>query len=155
MTLARSAVATEPTEGSLLVTRSRLRAFATATGQTDPTYTDVRAANRAGHRDLPVPPTFYFGVDLEAPDPLAFLTDLGVDLSTVLHAEQEFVYTDMAYAGDELTSSTRITDVFDKKDGALEFVVRETLVTNRHGAVIAQMRSMTVVQNKAAGKDAS
>ena len=58
---------------------------AAATGQTDPVYTDLDAAKRAGHRDLPVPPTFLFGVDLEGPEPLTFLADLGVDLRTVLH----------------------------------------------------------------------
>ena len=34
------------------VDRSRLRLFAKATGQQDPTYVDVEAARAAGHRDL-------------------------------------------------------------------------------------------------------
>ena len=71
MALDRSLIGREAPGQSLLVTRSRLRAFARATGQTDPVYTDVGAARRAGHRDLPVPPTFYFSIDLEAPDPFA------------------------------------------------------------------------------------
>ena len=57
------------------VTRSRLRDFAKATGQSDPVYTDVDAAKQAGHRDLPVPPTFFFGIELEAPEPFAFLNE--------------------------------------------------------------------------------
>jgi acyl dehydratase len=92
---------------------------------------------------------------LEVPDPFSVVTDLGVDLRTVLHGGQEFVYEDMAYAGDELTTSSRITDIFDKKGGALEFIVRETAVTNQHGTVVARMRSTTVVQNKPAGKGAA
>lgn len=152
MLIDRSAIGEELGGSSLLITRSRLRAFAAATGQTDPIYTDVDAARQAGHPDLPVPPTFYFGIDFEAPDPFAFLTDRGVDLRTVLHGEQEFVYEGMAYAGDELTTSSRIADVFDKKGGALEFLVRESVVTNQHGVVVARMRSTTVVQNKFAGK---
>lgn len=33
--------------------RGRLRFFAQACGQTDPVYSDLRAAEAAGHRDLP------------------------------------------------------------------------------------------------------
>jgi acyl dehydratase len=155
VSLDRSVIGTELPGASLLITRSRLRNFAKATGQTDPIYTDVDAAKRAGHRDLPVPPTFYFGVEIEVPEPFSVVTDLGVDPRTVLHGGQEFVYEDMAYAGDELTTSSRITDIFEKKGGALEFIVRETAVTNQHGTVVARMCSTTVVQNKPGGKGAS
>jgi acyl dehydratase len=147
MSIDRSVIGRELPGISLLITRSRLQNFAKATGQSDPVYTDVDAAKQAGHRDLPVPPTFFFGIELEAPDPFAFLTDLGVDLRAVLHGEQSFQYKQMAYAGDELTATSRITDVYDKKGGLLEFIVRESTVTNHDGAVVAVLRSSTVVQN--------
>jgi acyl dehydratase len=54
----------------------------------------------------------------------------------------------MAYAGDELTARSRIADIYDKKGGLLEFVVRETTVTDQEGAVVAVLRSSTVVQNR-------
>ncbi|MFD1811527.1 MaoC family dehydratase N-terminal domain-containing protein [Rhodococcus gannanensis] len=148
MSLDRSVVGREFAPVSLLVTRSRLQNFAKATGQSDPIYTDVDAAKQAGHRDLPVPPTFVFGIELEAPNPFAFLEDLGVDLRTVLHGEQQFDYPQMTYAGDELTASSRITDIYEKKGGLLEFIVKETTVTNQDGARVAVMRSATVVQHR-------
>jgi acyl dehydratase len=147
MSIDRSVIGREFPATSLLITRSRLQNFAKATGQSDPVYTDVDAAKQAGHRDLPVPPTFLFGIELEAPDPFAFLTDLGVDLRTILHGEQSFEYRQMAYAGDGLTSTSRIADVYDKKGGLLEFIVRESTVTNQDGGVVAVLRSSTVVQN--------
>lgn len=149
----RSVIGEELAGESLLVTRSRLHAFAKSTGQTDPVYSDVDAAKQAGHRDLPVPPTFVFGVDFEGPDAFAYLTDLGVDLRTVLHGEQEFTYHQLAYAGDELRSSSRITDIYEKKGGLLEFIVRQTTVRNQHDAVVAEMTSTLVVQHKPAQKD--
>ncbi|QXF84174.1 MaoC family dehydratase (plasmid) [Rhodococcus pyridinivorans] len=148
MSLDRSVIGREFAPVSLLVTRSRLQNFAKATGQSDPIYTDVDAAKQAGHRDLPVPPTFVFGIELEAPNPFAFLEDLGVDLRTVLHGEQQFDYPQMAYAGDELTAASRITDIYEKKGGLLEFIVKETTVTNQDGARVAVMRSATVVQHR-------
>ena len=54
----------------------------------------------------------------------------------------------MAYAGDELTSVSRIVDIYEKKGGLLEFIVRESTVTDQDGAVVAVLRSSTVVQNR-------
>jgi acyl dehydratase len=140
---------------TLLLDRSRLRAFAKATGQSDPVYLDVDAARAAGHRDLPAPPTFLFGIDLEAPNPFAFVEGLGIDMRTVLHGEQQFTYRAMAYAGDELSTSTRVVDVYSKKGGLLDFLVRETTVTNQDGDVIAELRNSLVVQNRPTGKETS
>jgi acyl dehydratase len=145
--LDRSLIGSESPGGTLLVTRSRLRAFARATGQTDPLYTDVDVAKQAGHRDLPVPPTFLFSIDLERADPFRSLTDLGVDLRTVLHGEQEFSYHRMAYAGDELSTRSRVTDVYEKKGGALQFLVKETTVTDQDGALVATLRGTTVIRS--------
>ena len=84
----------------------RLRFFAKAIGETNPVYTDVDAAQAAGHRDLPVPPTFLFGIELDSPDPFGWLSGIGVDLRRVLHGEQSFTYHSPAYAGDVLTAGT-------------------------------------------------
>jgi acyl dehydratase len=146
MGLDRSLIGEEWAGGTLLVTRDRLRLFAKATGQTDPVYVDLDAAKQAGHRDLPVPPTFYFGVDLERPDPFDHLVRLGVDLRTVLHGEQEFTYHQQAYAGDELHSSSTVVDVFTKKGGALEFLVTELPITDQDGTVVVTMRNTLVVR---------
>jgi acyl dehydratase len=145
----RSVIGTRTPGESLLVTRSRLRAFAKATGQTDPVYVDPAAAADAGHRDLPVPPTFLFGIDLEAPDPFRIYTDLGIDLRRVLHGEQAFTYHAMAYAGDELRTSSVITDVYDKKGGLLEFLVRLIEVHDQDDRLVAEMTTTLVVQNPA------
>ncbi len=109
------------------VERGRLRFFARTIGLTDPIHFDLDAARRAGHRDLPVPPTFLSNsLELELPDPLGWLADLGGDLTKTTHAEQAFTYHAMAYANDQLILRRRIVDVYTKKGGALEFVVKQT-----------------------------
>ena len=50
---------------TMTIERGRLRLFAKAIGETDPVYTDVEAAKAAGYPDLPAPPTFIFGIELE------------------------------------------------------------------------------------------
>ncbi|GAB5011934.1 hypothetical protein MAHJHV63_41890 [Mycobacterium avium subsp. hominissuis] len=104
-------------ETSMTVDAGRLRFFAKATGQTDPTYIDLQAARAAGHPDLPVPPTFLMAIELEQPDPFAFLTEIGVDLRRVLHGEQSFTYHSTAHAGDNLVAKPRIADAYVKKGG--------------------------------------
>jgi acyl dehydratase len=130
------------------VEKGRLRFFAKATGQTDPVYADEAAAHAAGYPSLPVPPTFLFCLEMEAPDPAAIRNLLGMDYRTLLHGEQGFTYHRMAFAGDTLSFEQRIDDIYDKKGGALEFVVRKTRVTNQRGEDVAELRAVTVIRNR-------
>ena len=133
------------------VERGRLRLFAKVMGETNPVYTDVDAARADGHPDLPVPPTYFFSLGLEAPDPFDYLDELGVDLRFVLHGEQSFTYHRMAYGGDRLTLQDRIVDVYAKRNGELEFIVKQAN-TIRERQPIAEMRSIIVVRNPGVGK---
>jgi len=130
------------------VEKGRLRFFAKATGQTDPVYIDESAARDAGHPGLPVPPTFLFCLEMESPNPAAIRELLGMDYRSLLHGEQGFSYHAMAYAGDTLTFRQHIEDIYDKKNGALEFVVRKTRVSNQRDELVAELRCVTVVRNQ-------
>jgi acyl dehydratase len=132
---------------SVPVEAGRLRFFAKATGQDDPVYTDEAAARAAGHPSLPVPPTFLFCLEMESPDPAAIRNLLGIDYRRILHGEQGFTFHRMAYAGDTLRFEQRIADIYDKKGGALEFVLRMTRVTNQRDEPVADLRCITVVRN--------
>jgi Acyl dehydratase len=134
-------------KGTVDVEKSALRSFARAIGETDPVYIDVAAARAAGHRSLPVPPTYLLCLESQASDPGRLIDLAKLDLRRVLHAEQQFTYHMMAFAGDRLTFETRIADVYDKKGGALEFVVTESRVTNQDGAHVADVRSSIVQRN--------
>lgn len=128
----------------------RLRFFAKATGQTDPVYTDTAVARARGYPGLLVPPTFLFCLEMEAPDPAAIRNLLGLDYRSLLHGEQRFRYRAPAFAGDTLRFEQRIEDIYDRKNGALEFVVRRTRVSNQTGTAIAELGTTTVVQHAAA-----
>jgi acyl dehydratase len=132
---------------SVAVETGRLRFFAKATGQADPIYTDEAAARAAGHPGLPVPPTFLFCLEMESPNPAAIRELLGLDYQRLLHGEQGFTNHAMAHAGDTLTFQQRIEDIYEKKGGALEFVVRKTRVTNQRGEPVAELRCVTVMRN--------
>jgi acyl dehydratase len=129
------------------VEKGRLRFFARATGQDDPVYSDEAAARAAGHPSLPVPPTFLFCLEMESPKPAALRELLGIDLRRILHGEQGFTFHRLAHAGDTLTFRPQIADIYDRKGGALEFVVRKTTVHNQRDELVAELRCVTVVRN--------
>ena len=132
---------------SVDVEKGRLTFFAKAIGQTDPVYTDEAAAKAAGHPALPVPPTFLFCLEMDAPNPGAIRDLLDLPVPKVLHGEQRFTYHAMVHAGDTLRYQQRIADIYSKKGGLLEFVVRETRVTNQRGEHIADLHGITVVRH--------
>ena len=129
------------------VEKGRLRFFARAIGETDPVYTDEEAARAAGYPSLPAPPTFAFCLEMEKPNPFEDLEAMGIDLGKVLHAEQSFQYHAPICAGDSLTFETRVSDIYDKKGGALEFVVQDCSVRNQTGTLVAELRRVIVVRN--------
>jgi acyl dehydratase len=135
---------------TLTVDAGRLRFFAKAIGETNPVYTDVAAAKAAGYAELPVPPTFLFAIELENPDQFRWVADQGIDPRFVLHGEQSFTYHSVAYAGDTLTATPRIVDVYSKKDGALEFIVKNTAVTRADGSAVADLETVVVVRSPGA-----
>lgn len=129
------------------VEKGQLQFFAKATGQTDPRYLDEAAARGAGYAALPAPPTFLFSLDLMQPDPFALYRELGVDLNRILHGEQRFRYGTPICAGDRITLKTRIADLYDKKNGAMEFIVLETDAVNQRGEDAGGMTRVVVVRN--------
>jgi hypothetical protein len=54
----------------------------------------------------------------------------------------------MAYCGDTLRFLGRIADIYEKKDGALDFVARETQVFNQANVLVAELRSVLVHRNR-------
>lgn len=129
------------------VEKGRLRFFAKAIGETDPVYTDEAAAQAAGYASLPVPPTFLFSLEMEKPDPFAWLGEVGMDIARILHGEQSFTYHRPACAGDTLRFASHIEDIYEKKGGALSFVVKTTQVTNQRGEHVAELRACIVHRN--------
>ena len=132
---------------SIVVERGRLRFFAKVIGETNPVYTDEAAAKAAGHRALPVPPTYLFCLEHEASESVSVSKLAKLDQGRILHGEQQFTYHALAYAGDTLTFEARIVDVYDKKGGALDFLVKETRVANQDGKHIADLRATVVQRN--------
>ena len=128
------------------VEKGRLRLFAKAIGETDPIYRDEQAARAAGHPSLPAPPTFLFCLEMERADPYDWFHELGIPLGQVLHGEQSFTYHRTAHAGETLTFSAELLDIYEKKNGALQFLVQRNFVTDATGQPVAEFDRTIVIR---------
>lgn len=131
----------------LQIERNRLKFFAKAIGETNPIYTDPSAARDAGYPDLPAPPTFLFAAELDSGTSMTLLADLQIPIAKLLHGEQSFTYHRSACSGDTVTVRSTVTDIYDKKNGALEFVVKTSRATNQQDELVAELRTVLVCKN--------
>ena len=133
---------------AVTVERGRLKDFARAIGDLSPFYLDDRVGAASEFGDVIAPPTFAITFRDEQADTNTMLKDLGVNISRILHGEQEFELHRAILPGETLLCRPKITDVYEKsgRSGAMAFVVRETSVTDAKNELVATMRGVTVVR---------
>ena len=73
--------------------------------------------------------------------------EMGISLGKLLHGEQNFTYHAPICAGDTITLQSKVVDIYDKKGGALEFLVQDYTLKNQDDQLVAEVRSTLVVRN--------
>jgi len=134
------------------VEAGKIRLFCKAIGEDDPIYVDEAAAKAAGYRAIPVPLTFLQAIIADDPEKGGLLRLLNVDIGLILHGEQHFDYLAPVHVGDKVTCQQKVVDMYDKKGGALWFVVQETEMKDQAGKLVAKGTGITVVRNPDAAK---
>ena len=133
-------------EKKVEVEKGRLVFFSKTIGETNPIYFDETEAHSKGHPSLLVPPTFLFSLSIEGEKFSEKYGPLGMDLSKLLHGAQDFDYYGSTYAGDNLTFQAKIVDMFSKKDGALDFLIEETIVKNQNDLHVATLKQTYIMK---------
>ena len=144
----RGVVGKEYPPWPVTVERGRIKDFARALGDLNPFYLDDQVGAASEWGDIIAPPTFAASFRDERADSGALLRDLGVDISRVLHGEQEFEIHRQLRPGETYLCRTKVLDIYEKagKSGPMAFVVRETAITDTTGEVVATMRHVTVIR---------
>ncbi len=145
--LDRAMIGKEYAPFTLEVEKGRIRQFAHAIGDDSPLWRDEKAANSQGFQAIPAPPTFGFTLAMDANQPFLVLEDMQIDKRKSMHGEQIFIYHAPILAGDVITGQQKIVDMYEKKGGALQFIVTETRLTNQRNQPVADLRSVIVVRN--------
>jgi acyl dehydratase len=112
---------TEPYE----VSRVKIAEFASAIGDLNPVYRDRDAAQSAGHRDVPAPPTFPIVISMAGSAQAVRDPGLGLNYAMVVHGEQRFEYTRPLYAGDVVTSQSTISEIREARSNVLVTTLTE------------------------------
>ena len=116
--------------------KEKIREYAQAVGEDDPIFYDRDAARQAGFRDVPAPPMFAVVYSWAAIAQTATDPELGMDLTRLLHAGQEFLWEEPACAGDTISTEARVKDIYPRGDNA--FYVFETLSRNQDGQEVVR-----------------
>lgn len=134
---------------SFEVEKGKIREFARAIGDMNPVYHDEEAAKREGFESLVAPPTF--GTVCYAASGLMYtiLEDLKVNLIKLLQGGQEYEYFSPIQAGTVLTSTTKITDIFEKsgKAGTMHFFVIGTSYVDQNSRKLLTERLTFIVRD--------
>lgn len=129
------------------VTAPQISAFADAIGEENPIHHDEAAAKNAGFPGIVAPLTFPFTIVMKATQSFKVVHDLGIETTRAIHAEQSFENHRPVFAGDRIGGRQRIVDIFEKKDGALMFIVTECALTDDGGEPVCDLRSVIVIRN--------
>jgi acyl dehydratase len=132
MAIKTDAIGKEFPSTTYQVGREKIREYANAVGETNPVYQDTEAAKEAGFRDVVAPPMFCVVYSAGAMGPAILDPDVGINLATMLHGSQEFVWEEPVCSGDEITTTPRCTEIYEK-DGK-GFYVFESVSKNQDGA---------------------
>lgn len=128
-----------------VVESRRLHAFFKAIGETNPAVTGPDVTGLVA-----IPPTYLFCLEmLDADNPFGFVDEIGIRIGDILHADQSFAYHLPVHVGDRLTFNGRVSDIFDKKNGQLTFVVQNVDVLNQHDRLAAEIRRTFVIKQEA------
>ncbi len=136
------------------VTTTSVRAFARGVGYRDRVYYDIKAAQAAGYRSLPCPPT-YLGTPIfipgESNDTFSGPKQTGPavrhGLPNVLDGGAETEYFADICAGDVLEVRTRVADLRVRESrttGQMLIITSLTTCTNQDGVVVAKQRSQAL-----------
>jgi acyl dehydratase len=135
---------TEPV--TMRVEFGKVREFARAIKDDNPIYFDEGIARREAGGVMP-PPTFSMTQAFWDSSDGSLMRALNFDLRRVLHGGQEFEYVKPIYAGDVLTGTGRISNVFKKpgkRGGEMTFAVLETEYKNQKGEIVLYARSTII-----------
>lgn len=128
----------------------KIAEFAEAIKDDDPMFTDTtgETARERGFDDVPVPPTFMMASSFfQARQDVEGQPDLDIDLERALHGEQSFEFERIPVAGDVLSATGEIADVYQREGssaGEMTFIELETTYRDQNGDVVVRGHSTII-----------
>jgi len=124
----------------------RIKLFCKAIGETARIHHDAIIARSSGYRDILAPLAFPTAIAMDNPNPRCIIELVDVDIGRVLHGEEQYEYFGPICVGDQITTELRITDIYDKKGGELEFIVTALTMCNQLSEQVCHVRRTLVIR---------
>lgn len=139
-------VESEPT--TIEVEKEPIRRFAEAIGDPNPVYYDVDHARKLGYRSIIAPPGFHpqYCFPLKKSKAVAEGPRVRSPFTRSLNGGNEYEFFQPIQAGDVLTMTTRVSDIYERdgRMGKMLFIVTENVFRNQKKEMVLIMRNISI-----------
>ena len=121
--------------------------FSKATKQEDEIFSNKIVAQNEGFPNIVCPPTYLISIGMKMNILNECLEDLGIGLEKILHAGQEFNYSDLVFVQDKISMETIFKNAYEKNEGSLMFFVYESKFYNQNEVEVCVMNNTLLVRS--------
>ena len=132
---------------SMVIKEKDVVSFSKATKQEDEIFSNKIAAQNEGFPNIVCPPTYLISIGMKMNILNECLEDLGIRLEKILHAGQEFNYSDLVFVQDKISMETIFKNAYEKNEGSLMFFVYESKFYNQNEVEVCVMNNTLLVRS--------
>ena len=132
---------------SLVIKEEDVVSFSEATKQEDEIFFNKIVAQNEGFPNIVCPPTYLISIGMKMNILNECLEDLGIGLEKILHAGQEFNYSDLVFVQDKISMETIFKNAYEKNEGKLMFFVYESKFYNQNEVEVCVMNNTLLVRS--------
>ena len=132
---------------SIVIKEEDVVSFSKATMQEDEIFLNKVVARNEGFPNIVCPPTYLISIGMKMNILNECLEDLGIGLEKILHAGQEFNYSDLVFAQDKISMETIFKNAYKKNGGSLMFFVYESKFYNQNEVEVCVMNNTLLVRS--------
>tara|TARA_B100000575_G_C22849655_1_gene497279 strand:- start:133 stop:573 length:441 start_codon:yes stop_codon:yes gene_type:complete len=132
---------------SVVIDEEEVVLFSESTKQEDEIFFNKIVAQNEGFPNIVCPPTYLISIGMKKNILKECLEDLGVGIEKILHAGQEFNYSDLVFVQDKISMKTILKNAYKKNEGKLMFFVYESKFYNQNKVEVCVMNNTVLVRN--------
>ena len=132
---------------SMVIKEEDVVSFSKATKQEDEIFFNKIAAQNEGFPNIVCPPTYLISIGMKMNILNECLKDLGTGLDKILHAGQEFNYSDLVFVQDKISMETIFKNAYEKNESSLMFFVYESKFYNQDEVEVCVMNNTLLVRS--------
>ena len=132
---------------SLVIKEEDVISFSEATKQEDEIFFNKVVAQNEGFPNIVCPPTYLISIGMKMNILNECLRDLETGLEKILHAGQEFNYSDLVFVQDKISMETIFKNAYEKNEGSLMFFVDESKFYNQNEVEVCVMNNTLLLRS--------